>query len=49
MQYFHDEKIAYNYRNSYVNEKRIVPKLSKISIQIFLEQIEDLEKYFANY
>ena len=31
----YDEKTAENYRNSYVTEKRIVSKLSKISIPNF--------------
>ena len=41
----YDEKTAENYRNSYVAEKRIVSKLSKISIPNLIAQIEDLNEY----
>ena len=37
----YDEKTAENYRDCYVAEKRIVSKLSKISMPNLIVQIED--------
>ena len=44
----YDEETDENYRNCYVAEKRIVSKLSKISIPILIAQIEDLNEGGVN-
>ena len=40
----YDVKTAENYRNCYVDEKRIVSKVSKFLFQILIAQIEDLNE-----